>query len=224
MKALAVSPHLDGFEIDGVRYSSDRHGVIHQDPGPSCAPYVYDRAYVESRYDSLPDHGRAMSLLRAGFLLGAIGYPQTVCDVGYGNGDFLAVMRLFGAQCFGYDVSGYPVPDGCKAVLATAVREAFELVTFFDSLEHCRDISFVAKLRARHVCISVPWRPSLDEFAAWKHRRPGEHLHHFDYDSLRGFMAAAGYRMLRACSIEDCIRSVGGAARPNILTAVFGRV
>ena len=54
----------------------------------------------------------------------------------------------------------------------------------------------------------------------WKHRRPDEHLWHFDEDSLYNFMKRMGYTFISSSNIEDTIRK-NKEGETNILTAVF---
>lgn len=217
---------LKRFYVDDVQYSVDRYGVVHQTTGTMTQ--VYDHAYVAERYDSLPDHGRGMSLLRIGYLVGVLRSFRTVLDVGYGNGDFLAsfdLWRSWGIDRYGLDVSNYPLPKGCIAASKDELcSKSWDLVTFFDSFEHIADISFVSQMRARHIALTVPMchlvSRGVEWFRGWKHRRPGEHLHHFDLRSLTAFMHANGYRYLAHQNLEDGLRP-SETTDANTLTAVF---
>jgi hypothetical protein len=216
------------FEIDGVRYVTDEWGVVHQDP-PEITQ-VYDQAYVEKRYDTLPDHGRQMSFLRIGYLLGTLRNFQTVLDVGYGNGDFLATLHLWKAwhvECWGLDVSGYPLPDGCRAASREDLcGKSWDLVTFFDSFEHVAELGFISQMKARNIAITVPFchveSMGLDWFRTWKHRRPGEHLHHFSKTSLVRFLFSQGYQVMAWQALEDGIRQPANG-QENTFTAIFQR-
>jgi len=98
----------------------------------------------------------------------------------------------------------------------------WDVVTFFDSLEHFVDLP---KIHAKFVVVSVPWYDGMaDEkwFAEWKHRRPGEHLWHFNSLSLSLVFQRMGMREVYCGNPEDEIRK-GDGTRPNILTMVFAR-
>ena len=57
-------------------------------------------------------------------------------------------------NCYGYDISTYPIPEG---VVCFSFKDKFyEVITFFDSLEHFEDIEFVKDLKCSYVCVSVP--------------------------------------------------------------------
>lgn len=214
------------FEIDGVGYVVDAWGVIHQTSLE--VGQKYDRDYVRARYDTLPDRGRQMSMLRIGYLVGTLRCFQNVLDVGYGNGDFLAALRLWRAwhvQGWGLDVSGYPLPEGCQeACEEDLCGKSWDLVTFFDSLEHIPDLGFIRTLDARFVALTLPFchadRLGIDWFKDWKHRRPGEHLHHFSLDSLTKFMRSRSFELISSQALEDAIRIPEGLIQ-NTFTAVY---
>lgn len=213
-------------------YWTDRFGVHHQDGKPEV---VYNVKYVRERYDAYGIKTRAMSCLRLGFIASRLPWSQvrTVLDVGYGNGDFLRMVASSGKGAFGTDVSGYPIEDpNVELVPADWLSQDVSLLTMFDVLEHFPDLNFLAKLRAKWVVISAPWchwQPGEPGFAEWKHRRPGEHLHHFNPKSLRLLMESVGYQ--KVCrdddwNIEDGLRGpvvVEGEERENIFTSIFAR-
>ena len=61
-------------------------------------------------------------------------------------------------------------------------------------------------------------------FEKWKHRRPDEHLWHFDKDSLVNFMERMGYIMVSCSNLEDTIRKNPHQEETNILTCVFKKL
>jgi hypothetical protein len=77
----------------------------------------YNSEYVNTRYNTYGDLGPKMAFMRLGFLVGSLGrVPKSVLDVGYGNGDFLAACTNIVPDCYGSDVSGYPIPRNCVYV------------------------------------------------------------------------------------------------------------
>jgi methyltransferase family protein len=201
-------------------YKRIQHGIIKQDP---LLPMItYDISYVRDSYDTFPTI-RQMSELRLDLIRHVVPVPpgSEVLDVGYGNGDFLRLCMERGMTAFGNDVSGYPLPPGASFV-ADICAGRFDCVTFFDSLEHMVSIDFMAKLQAKYVAISLPWCHYLDDewFRGWKHRRPDEHVYHFDAASLCLYMKANGFSSRYIGNPEDRIRTPVDAL-PNILTGIF---
>ena len=160
-----------------------------------------------------------MSFLRLGYLIGAIGIPNSILDVGYGNGDFLRSAKTMISSCYGHDVSGYDLPDGVKFV-TDITKDKYDVICFFDVLEHFEDINFISKLNCQYIYISLPWchYHSDEWFLNWKHRRQDEHLYHFNLESLTNFFTEMGYELLCYSNIEDSIRKSNDK---NILTAIF---
>jgi hypothetical protein len=182
----------------------------------------YDVKYVSERYNTYGEKGLQMSYLRLGYILGSIKNEiSSILDVGYGNGDFLKVCSEKIKNRFGNDISNYPLPDGCQFV-EDVLENEYDLICFFDSLEHFENIDFVSELKARYVCISLPWchNKSDEWFQNWKHRREDEHLWHFNESSLVNFMAEMGYEKISISNVEDVIRKSSNEDE-NILTGIF---
>jgi len=185
---------------------------------------TYDVEYVDVRYNSYGEKSVYMSYLRLGYLIGTIKkIPTSILDVGYGNGDFLKVCSQVIPKCYGNDVSTYPLPDGVEYV-SDITSTYFDVISFFDVLEHFEDISFVQNLKCEHVLISIPWCHNLNDewFKSWKHRRPDEHLWHFDLAALTAFFKESGFSLVTSSSLEDTIRTPVDSL-PNILTCMFRR-
>jgi len=213
---------------DAIEYYQDGHGVIHQLPPfrpPDNATYYVDY------YNKLSVKSRAMAHARLGYVLTTTDIIRSaekrVLDVGFGNGDFLRACADAGLTPFGYDKYATDLGDA-RIRTSTApcvLNEPYDVITFFDALEHFPEIGFVKDLRTRFLTISVPWLHfTIDsaEFLRWKHRKPHEHLHHFTEESLRAFMLASGYTYVHHCNVEDAIRCIGdGGGMPNVLTATF---
>jgi hypothetical protein len=203
-------------------YYKDLFGVIHQ---KEVKKFEKDYATQYNDYGELSNY---MAYLRYGYMIGVLGrIPYSIVDVGYGNGAFLNVCKETIKNCYGYDISDYPVPEGCKKIDNNFFQkdwyQYYDVITFFDSLEHFENIEFIRDLDCRNIIVSVPnCEYSNDkEFEDWKHRRENEHLHHFDYYSLRNFFDYAGWKVLGHSKVEDLIRKNG--PKCNILTMVFER-
>lgn len=185
----------------------------------------YDLKYVENRYNSYGEKVPIMSHIRLGFLLGVIEEPiNKILDVGYGNGNFLKVCKNLINECYGNDVSDYPVPEGC-AFVDNIFENEYDVICFFDSLEHFDDIEFVKNLKTKYVFISLPWCHNYSDewFLSWKHRRPDEHFYHFNDKSLKKFMLRMGYECLKISNFEDVIRKPVNTDF-NILSGIFKKI
>jgi len=184
---------------------------------------TYDYNY-SNKYNQYGERGNYLSYTRYGVLLGVLQrVPDSVVDVGYGNGSFLNVCKETIGNVYGCDVSDYPVPEGCKKIMLKDISN-IDVTCFFDSLEHFEDITVIKELDTKYVFISVPWCHNLSPewFINWYHRRENEHLYHFNDKSLANFFNECGYDCLYMGCFEDIIRknsTVGDL--PNILSAVF---
>lgn len=227
MSGTATSP--EGFE-----YRVDSTGTIHQvDP----TPIRYTPQYILERYVPpaiQPETLAAMAHLRWGFFLGLTQdrpRPARVLDWGYGAGAFLkAVGNTPGVRAHGFDVSGWPIPDGCEFV-AHPLSHQWDLVTFYDVLEHIEDLTFLHDLRAAQLVVTVPWCHAVGQdhvvdwpwLWRWKHFRPNEHLHHWDALSLTATLYRYGFKVLGVSGLEDIVRREP-AGTQNILTVYARRI
>lgn len=187
--------------------------------------FIYDKKYSQ-KYDSYGELSNYISYLRIGFIFGALGkYPDSILDVGYGNGSFLKCCSNIIKNCYGYDISDYPVPEKCYKV--QNIKDfAYDVITFFDSLEHFQDPTFIKNLNCNFLCVSIPWCHYMgddDWFKNWKHLRPEEHFWHFDKNSLIKFMAENNYEYILGGNLEDLIRKPD-KDRENILTCIFKKI
>ena len=97
-------------------------------------------------------------------------------------------------------------------------------MTLFDSLEHIPDLGFIEEIGAKWIAITAPWYPGPAKFAEWKHRRPGEHLHHFTPESLMRFMRNCEYKAeIIGETLEDALRPPDAGMEHNTFTALYRR-
>ena len=203
-------------------YDIDKNGVIFQ-INPSKMEYDYD--YSERSGDS-SILGKHMAYLRYAYVVGSIGHiPNSILDVGYGRGDFINVCSEIIPECYANDLTNdYPLADKVKFT-ENIFNQYYEVITFFDALEHFPDIYFMDKLNCSYVCISLPDCHYFNDewFETWKHRKPNEHIWHFNKNSMEKFMISQGYELVNFSNIEDVIRK-GKFDYNNILTATFRKV
>jgi len=182
--------------------------------------YNYEYSNI---YNSYGEKSNYLSHLRLGVLIGSLNnVPNSILDVGYGNGSFLKCSTSIIKNCYGYDISDYPVPEGVVKV-DSIFDKHFDVVCFFDSLEHFDNINIIDKINSDYIFISLPWcHYNSDEwFLNWRHRRPNEHLWHFNDNSLVNFFNENGYEKIYLGNFEDAIRKGVSANQANILSAIF---
>jgi hypothetical protein len=158
-----------------------------------------------------------MSALRVGFLK-AFASSGRLLDVGYGTGSFLRCAGRAGFDPYGSDIHG--LDFGVNEVSLTG-EERWDVVTFFDSLEHFSDFSDILSVanRSRLIVVSLPFTPDdLMTSRDWKHFKPGEHLHYFSINSLSRLFS--GFYLVAVSDVEDAIRGQD-RGNQNILSAVF---
>lgn len=174
----------------------------------------YDARYLRT-YDRYPTDN--MSHLRLGFLK-AFCTSGRLLDIGYGNGAFAHLATKAGFSVFGAEVHGQSF--GVNEINLEDDSSHWDVICFFDSLEHISDLgSLRCHLeRSRSVMVSLPlYPPSFPADRQWKHYKPGEHLHYFSKRSLSLYI---GKRLIAESNVEDVVRGPLGAFQ-NIYTAFF---
>lgn len=177
----------------------------------------YDQKYIHDRYDAYPTT-EAMSYLRLGYLKSFCPKGRLL-DVGYGNGSFVKAALKAGFDAYGNDV--HHADYGVREVPLDG-HEQWDVVTFFDSLEHIPDFKAVRSLarRTKWLLISFPNRPRWFPYKRdWKHYRPGEHLHYFTLCSLATLFYT--HTLYTAGDLEDVIRGALPGGEQNVQTALF---
>ena len=184
---------------------------------PANIAVNYDREYIAARYDKYPTT-ESISYLRLGFLQALQSPPARLLDVGYGNADFLSKAKAAGYDVFGCEVHGinYGYPE---INLGEGLK--WDIITFFDSLEHFNDLTVVKQeaARANIIIVSLPQRPRSFPDREWRHYRPGEHLHYFSESSLSRLFAQ--HSLVKSSNLEDLIRIPQRQNEKNVLTVVF---
>jgi len=201
---------------------------------PACSHVFQTDLRITCRYDvnyALQYEKLAcesMSAARCGLLLGLLDLPEKakILDVGYANGAFLKSMARIGYDVYGIDLHGHDF--GIREVSFDDELD-FNLTCFFDSLEHFSDLELPLKIKTDYAIVSLPNMPPFfpERPEAWKHYKPGEHLHYFTAGSLDYYMRRWGLaRKLAFGHTEDVVRGrymYEGRLLPNIYTAVYGR-
>jgi hypothetical protein len=121
--------------------------------------------------------------------------PRIVLDYGSGCGFFKAFAPE-GVSVDTYDIM--PVPT------TGITRDRYDLVTFWDVLEHIPDFSEIIPVLALtdYVAITVPMKPADVAWSEYKHFKPLEHIHHFTEDSIIALMDRFGFEKIKDGSPE----------------------
>lgn len=129
---------------------------------------------------------------------------KTVLDYGSGCGFFKAFAPK-GVQVDTFDLM--PVPQ------TGITREAYDLVTFWDVLEHVPDLTTLAPVFARtgYVGVTVPIKPADVPWESYKHFKIGEHIHHFQEDHLKAVMKHFGFELIKSDNPECPPREMIGS-------------
>ena len=125
-------------------YEKLSNGIIKQ---LNKKPFIYGENYTKG-YDKYGIEKKCMSYLRLGHIIGSIGkIPNTLLDVGYGQGDFLDIAKNIIPNCYGNDITtDCPLPTGCSFV-NDIYKNAYDVITFFDVLEHLENIYDIKNLK-----------------------------------------------------------------------------
>jgi hypothetical protein len=208
---------------DLSNYTKLDNGVVKQ---MNVNKIEYNCEY-SNKYNNYGEKSNYLSYLRLGVLLGSLNQiPNSILDVGYGNGAFLNAAKNIIKNCSGFDISGFPLSDDIL-IENSITNKHFDVICFFDSLEHFDDINIISNLDCNYVFISVPWCHYLSDewFINWYHRRPNEHLWHFDDKSLCKFFHENGFECIYKSNFEDTIRKNSTCnGYPNILSAIFKKI
>lgn len=92
-------------------------------------------------------------------------------------------------------------------------REEYDLITFWDVLEHIPDLMSLKPIfdRARWVAVTVPIKPADVPWAKYKHFKPGEHIHHFQEDYLCAVLDLFGFELFKSGTPECPPREMIGS-------------
>jgi len=212
------------FTSHGREYEIDQFGAVHQ---LDAKPYKYDENYIQT-YNS-PEYlleSELLQSLRFSYCcLAHHGRITSILDVGYGAGQFMRYAIKYVPMVYGNDVTNVPI-EGCEIV--NCIELSVDVITFWDCLEHIEDLSFLEKLNCKTIVISLPFCHIHSQGNEWFdnnyiHRKPDEHLRHFDKQSLAKTMRHYGWNeLVMPDYFEDIVRKPKHGLQ-NILTMAFKR-
>jgi 2-polyprenyl-3-methyl-5-hydroxy-6-metoxy-1,4-benzoquinol methylase len=200
-------------------YTCSDCGLISSNLLPDVS--IYDKSYdlKYKRYDRDVKSDK-LSYLRFMNILEADSKYLNILDFGCGSGHFVKYTKELDRRepYSSIDVRGFdinPYSDYCDV---TALLNGFNIVTFWDSLEHIKNPKKLIKgLKPEFLFISTP---STDDHKGdmldFHHYYPGEHVHYFNEKSLKALLDKCGYDTICINYDESKIRTSGGDK--NIIT------
>lgn len=210
---------LDGVVEDGDLRLCESAGVAWQadmrvtmDYGDA---YFYHYAALEGS-----DVAVALNAGRCAMLARHAAPEAAVLDIGAGSGAFVRAARSWGFNAMGFDIIPRTV-DKLKESGAYADNpEAFDVITFWDSLEHIpQPESVLGRIRkGAVVLVAIPIFRDLRRIRESKHYKPGEHLYYFAEHGFVAWMARHGFRLVGTSTHET------DAGRESIGAYAFERV
>lgn len=204
-------------------YKQLQNGVIYQED--LLCTMDYTEGYITSSYGE--EEMLNISYLRLGFLISfleSVGKKGKIeiLDVGYGFGHFLKVCSDYKFNAYGIDINNHDISKFAKI---GSYSGYYDVVTFYDSLEHFHSIDFIKDLNCKYILISMPLCHYFGDawFRDWKHRKYGEHLWHFSEEALVNHLKDCGYIVRLISNVEDSLR-VSSLPYRNIQTIIAEKV
>lgn len=188
-------------------------------------PRAYDASYLDV-YREREVNCQRLAALRLGVLEAFTGVRRSsLLDFGCGTNHFARLAARDGWAAYGHDVVNGD--EGPRVTWDDALALTWNVVTFFDSLEHLpHPAGTIQALRPETLMISLPecHYPDCEPwFMPWRHRRPHEHLWHWNRRSLDVFLSNLGYKLLALSTFEDTIRVPYHPVMNNTLTVIYQR-
>lgn len=184
--------------------------------------HVYDQAYFDN-YARLADGPVAQGLnafrVRMVDRLAADG--EVILDVGIGDGAFLRALedarpdlRLRGCDINPTAIRYLEVHDQLGSL---DLGPVYDVVTFWDSLEHFRDPRVPLRAVGIYAVVSLPTFADAGAAGRSKHFKPAEHFWYFSPSGFRAFANQEGFDVL------DQLESENHLGREGISTFILKR-
>lgn len=169
-----------GSEADGDLRLCYGHGVAYQ--ADMSQKIEYGDAYLANyeTYAAGPINQK-LNNGRCALLARHAAPGATVLDIGAATGEFVRFARSWGFDAYGFDV----IPEAVRRLQSAGLYAddiaRFDVVTFWDSLEHIEDPGqLLDRIRPGAIVLAaIPVVSSLRKVRESKHYKPGEHFYHF---------------------------------------------
>ena len=153
---------------------------------------VYNINYFENLLRTYSATAQEINEIRWNWVNGC--KAKTVLDYGCGCGWFRAYRN--GAHVDTYDVMDVPQTG--------ITKDKYDLVCFWDVLEHIEDLTQVKSLieKSGYTAITVPIKPENVEMEKWKHYKPGEHVRYYTFEDMINWMGSCGKSLVKSGTPE----------------------
>ena len=210
---------------------------------------IYSSEYYH--FSSCDDQQRKKKLrkwVRRLRLIEKFANPGKILDVGCSTGLFLEVARRSGWEVYGTDISDEAVDYARRNydvnVVAGTLQlvnfrsEYFDVITFFDSLEHMPDpLDSLEKANAmlKQDGLMVITTPNIGgmfpkltylflakTLGIWQHPTPPGHLYEFSVNTIQKLLKKAGFEVLGVLSEEIPVRYTVGKLENSVIDSMRG--
>lgn len=182
---------------------------------------VYDDEYFR-RYRAMSQTPMAIAL--NGFRAGLVrlhccrAHSISLLDVGIGDGAFLRALESDPwIRRFGADVNPAGISYLEEHGQLGSLEETYDVVTFWDSLEHIRDPRWALRAAAKVAIVSIPIFNDVAHVLASRHYRPDEHYWYFTRAGFCAFADREGFDVVDVLATETAL------GRDGIETFVLNR-
>lgn len=175
--------------------------------------FLYDKKYFDKYAGyATTERGKRITDARVAFV--NRNYGGEVVDVGIGCGQFVATH----GAAFGFDINPVAVrwlKD--RALWHDIYEQKCDALTFWDSLEHIKDIKAVVGRARKFVFVSMPIFENCEHLLRSKHFRKDEHYWYFTERGIIDWFADQGFGLI------DCSHTERSFGREDITTYAFWR-
>jgi len=162
---------------------------------------VYNSDYFD-KYVGYEEKGKNLNTGRVRWVEQVLCGTGHVLDVGIGSGTFVASNTRY----FGYDVNPAGITwlrNKNKYVdMYKPLPKKIIAYTFWDSLEHIKDIDSVLKSSPNYIFVSIPIFENVDAILKSKHYRKDEHFWYFTEKGFVDLLKQYGYGLVDTSNFE----------------------
>lgn len=158
---------------------------------------MYDIHYWDKMLRQNSSTAESINKIRWNFVKQA--KAKTVLDYGSGPGWFRA-FRPEGVKVDTYDIAPWPQTG--------RTRKRYDLITFWDVLEHMKDVKdflrrIIRSLKPKYIGITCPCLQKDTDLKKWKHYKPGEHFQYLTSEGWDSIFQALGFSKI-ASGYPEC--------------------